>query len=146
MICVALGCIACLFLLFFFGPGGRMDYRDLLAYRFRLEANIDDLKETNRKLMDELEALGSDPERIALQARELGYFREGEKVVRIEGAQAEKNRYTVGTILNRAAGPVRTDWPFKVLGLGLPVALFLVSIALRRRVSRENGNRGSRPF
>ncbi len=146
MLCVALGCIACLFLLFFFGTGGRMDYRNLLAYRFRLEANIDDLQETNGKLLDELEALGSDPERIVLQARELGYFQEGEKVIRIEGSTAGKNRYTVGTILSRAADTARMNWPFKVLGLGLPVALFSVSIALRRRVNREDGNRGSKRF
>ena len=70
-------------LFFFFGSGGLLDYRRLVTYRETVEENIDDLGRINSDLLSEVQALGSDPERLTLQARELGYFREGERIIRI---------------------------------------------------------------
>jgi len=128
-------------LCYFFGSGGLLDYRRLLTYRASLQDNIDDLERINRELLTEVQALGSDPERLTLQARELGYFQEGERVIRISADTARKSTYTVGKVLRRKAKQPRADWPFRATGLGLPVLLALVSVSVRRRKNRETGNR-----
>jgi cell division protein FtsB len=128
-------------LFYFFGSGGLLDYRRLSAYRESLQDNIEDLEHINSELLSEVQALGSDAERLTLQARELGYFREGERVIRISDDSRRKRTYTVGKILRRKAKQPRADWPFRAIGVGLPVLLVLVSVSVRRRKNRENGNR-----
>jgi cell division protein FtsB len=128
-------------LFLFFGSGGLLDYRRLLGYRAAVEQNISDLKEINGELLSEVWALGSDPERLTLQARELGYFREGEKVIRIAGFERGRKYYTVGRILRRKPRQPQSDWVFKAIGLGLPIGLAAVSMWVRRRRNREAGNR-----
>ena len=128
-------------LLLFFGSGGLLDYHRLLGYRGTVQKNIDELEQINSELLAEVQALGSDPERLTLQARELGYFREGEKVIRISGYERGRNYYTVGTILRRKPKPPRADWPFRAVGVALPFLLALVSGAVRRRRNRETGDR-----
>jgi len=128
-----------LFLLF--GSGGVADYRRLLGYRAAVQENIDELERINRDLLAEVRALGSDAERLRLQARELGYFREGERVIRISGRERGKNYYTVGTILRRKPKPPRADWPFRAVGLALPFLLAVVGATIRRRKNRETGHR-----
>jgi cell division protein FtsB len=125
----------------FFGSGGMLDYRRLSAYRGSLQENIDDLELINGELHSEVQALGSDAERLTLQARELGYFREGEKVVRFSNSGKNKTTYTVGKVLHRKATKPKADWPFRAVGLGLPVVLIVVSVSMRRGKKRENGNR-----
>ena len=138
---IALSFVVTSLLSFFSGSGGLLDYANLRAFQAGLKENIADLEGTNEDLLKEVQALGSDPERLTLQARELGYFREGEKVIRIEGYKAGKNYYTVGKILRRKPNQPRKDWPFKALGLGLPILLSFISFSLRRRKNREAGNR-----
>lgn len=128
-------------LYYFFGSGGALDFRRLAAYRGALEDNIDDLERTNGQLLSEVQALGSDAERLTLQARELGYFREGERVIRISDSSRPKSTYTVGKVLRRKLKKPRADWPFRAIGLGLPVLLVLVSVSVRRRKNHESANR-----
>ena len=128
-------------LYFFFGSGGLLDYRRLAVYRGSLQDNITDLEGINSELLSEVQALGSDSERLTLQARELGYFREGQRVIRISDEASRKNTYTVGKVLHRKAKQPRADWPFRATGLGLPILLALVSVSVRRRKNRETGNR-----
>jgi len=125
----------------FFGSGGMLDYRRLSAYRGSLQENITDLERINGELLSEVRALGSDAERLTLQARELGYFREGEKVIRFSNSSGSKTAYTVGKVLRRKANKPQADWPFRAVGMGLPVVLILVSVSVRRGKKRETGNR-----
>ena len=141
VIYIAFSFVVTSLLFFFFGSGGLLDYHNLLVYRAGLQENIAGLEGTNDNLIEEVQALGSDPERIALQARELGYFREGEKVIRIEGYKAGKGYYTVGKMLMRKPKQPRMDWPFKALGVGLPILLSFVSFSVRRHKNHEAGNR-----
>ena len=128
-------------LYYFFGGGGLQEYRRLLNYRTTLQDNINDLERINGELLTEVQALGSDPERLTLQARELGYFREGERVIRISDNTGRRSAYTVGKVLRRKVKQPRADWPFRATGLGLPVLLVVVSVSVRRRKNRETGNR-----
>jgi len=128
-------------LYFLFGRGGLLEYRRLATYSGSLQDNIDDLERINSELLSEVRALGSDAERLTLQARELGYFREGERVIRISDDSRRHSTYTVGRVLRRKTKQLRADWPFRATGLGLPVLLVLVSVSVRRRKNRETGNR-----
>jgi len=129
---IALSFVVTAVLLLFAGNGGMLDYRTLRDYSTALQANIEELKSANEDLLQEVDVLGSDPKRIMLQARELGYFQDGERVIRIEGFNAGKNYYTVGKLLKRSPEQSRRDWPFKAVGVGLPLVLFFVSLSVRR--------------
>jgi cell division protein FtsB len=136
-----LGFLVAASLRLFLGSGGFLEYRRLLNYRESLAKNIEELEQMNEELLWEVEALGSDPERLTLQARELGYFREGERVIRVSEDSPGKRTYTVGRILRRRRNQPRADWPFRATGLALPLLLALVSVTIRRRRNRETGNR-----
>jgi cell division protein FtsB len=127
-----IGFVVAALLLFFFGRGGVLDYRGLLAYRSAVADNVADLERINSELQSQVQALGSDSERLILQARELGYFREGERVIRTDARARSGTSYTVGRVLHRGAKPARADWPYRTVGLALPLLLVLLSAVLRR--------------
>lgn len=108
--------------LLLWGGGGLADYRRVEAVRAQLEANIEELKTINSGLRGEVEALGSDPERIVLAARRLGYFRAGDQVVRFEGSEPRRSLYVLGTLVSVRLPAERPDWIWKLLGLLLPLA------------------------
>jgi cell division protein FtsB len=138
---IILGFVVAAALYYFFGGGGLQEYGRLLSYRAMLQDNINELERINGELLTEVQALGSDPQRLTLQARELGYFREGERVIRISAETDRRSAYTVGKVLRRKPKQPRADWPFRATGLGLPVLLALASVSVRRRKKRESGIR-----
>jgi hypothetical protein len=127
--------------LFFFGNGGLVDYRSLESYQRQLEGNLHELQEINAELMEEQRALGTDPERVALQARELGYFREGEQVIRLEGQSPPRRYFAVGMIIRARSERERSDWIAKMLGLVFPLVLFVAALARDRRRNRAPARR-----
>jgi cell division protein FtsB len=141
VIYVIVSFLAAAALTLFLGGGGMREYRRLLGYRASLQENIEDLQRINGQLLSEVQALGSDPERLTLQARQLGYFRDGERVIRFAGDTDRRSAYTVGRVLRRKAEKPRSEWPFRITALGLPVLLILVRVSVRRHSNRESGNR-----
>ncbi len=133
---IAAGFITSSLLTFLFGSGGVMEHLRLQRYRASLQGNLDDLQEIHSRLLQELHALGTDPQRIALQARELGYFRPGEQVVRVEDSAPRESYYTVGRIVRQSAPENRWDGVFRIAGLALPAVLYLLSFLIRRRRAR----------
>jgi len=126
--------------LFLWGGGGLTDYRQAEAGRAALEKNIEELKKINSELRSEVESLGSDPERVALEARRLGYFREGERVVRFQGEPPQQSYHTLGSLIRVSAPRTRQDWIWKASGLLVPL-LAWVAVQLRRRSVRHEGRR-----
>jgi len=123
--------------LFLWGGGGLADYRRVAAGRAELAANIEELKRINSGLRREVESLGSDPERVALEARRLGYFREGERVVRFQGEGPQPGSYTLVGALVRVKTPrERRDWVWKLAGSVFPLAAY-AAWGIRRRVRHE---------
>ena len=104
--------------LFLWGNGGLSDYRKVEAGRAQLAANIEELKRINSGLRREVESLGSDPERVALEARRLGYFREDQHVVRFRGRTPPPGSYTLGALVRVRAPRERRDWPLKRAPVG----------------------------
>jgi hypothetical protein len=74
------------------GKAGINAYRGLEREQARLSANLDELRNINRGLQSEVEALRSDPDTIAVYARELGYGQTDERFVRIVGLPASASR------------------------------------------------------
>ena len=132
--------------LFLWGNGGLGDYRKVEAGRVQLAANIEELKQINSGLRREVESLGSDPERVALEARRLGYFREGQRVVRFQGVAPRPSSYTLGALVRVQVPRERRDWLWKLAGTALPLAAY-AAWALRRRLKHTAaavlGGRGS---
>lgn len=130
---LALGFVLRSLYLFVFGGGGLVDHHALRSQKQQLANNIENLRAINAVLMDEQQALASDPERVALQARELGYFREGERVLRLEGTAVSRVSFTVGRLVRVTPEKERRDWIAKLLGLAVPPGLYVVSSVRERR-------------
>ncbi len=118
--------------LFLWGNGGLADYRKVQAGRAQLAANIEELKRINTGLRREVESLGSDPERVALEARRLGYFREGQRVVRFQGEAARPSSFILGALVRVEVPRERRDWIWKLVGVLLPLAAYAVWALARR--------------
>jgi cell division protein FtsB len=119
-------------LIWIFGDSGLQAAARLERYRASLEANVESLRARNSALEADLERLRGDPEANALLARELGMYREGDRVIRIEGYTARREPYAVGTLLRqRRQAPAKNSW-FKLSGIAVSAALFLTAM-LRRR-------------
>jgi cell division protein FtsB len=129
--------------LFLWGSGGLGDYRKVEAGRGQLAANIEELKRINSGLRREVESLGSDPQRVALEARRLGYFREGERVVRFQGEAPQPSSFTLGSLVRVQLPRGRRDWIWKVAGVVLPLVAYAfwasTGRALRRRLGHTAG-------
>jgi cell division protein FtsB len=126
--------------LFLWGSGGLSDYRKVEAGRAQLAANLDELRRINAGLRREVESLGSDPERVALEARRLGYFREGQRMVRFQGEAARPSSFTLGALVRVEVPRERRDWPWKLAGLLLPPAAY-ACWALARRLRNDHRRR-----
>ena len=127
--------------LFLWGNGGLSDYRKVEAGRAQLAANIEELERINSGLRREVESLGSDPERVALEARRLGYFREDQRVVRFQGRTPPPGFYTLGALVRVRAPRERRDWPLKLAGILLPLAAYAVLAITRKRQLNEDRRR-----
>ncbi len=123
-------------LLLVWGESGVRAYRQLQEYNLRLQNNIAGLERTNSDLLIELDALRHDPEAIALKARELGFMKEDEQLIRIDGYESAPTHYTVGRILRRNRSPGKRDNLIKLFALVAPILLYLISLIGRRGSGR----------
>lgn len=89
----------------FFGEYGVLEKQKLAAYETLLKENIAGLYRTGADLEEHSVALRTDSDMVALLARELGYRRADEVLVRIDGYNNPPDRYTVGKTINRAGTP-----------------------------------------
>jgi cell division protein FtsB len=135
---LASGFIVRSLVLIVWGSGGLSDYAQVVRYRRFLEANLEDLKRINSDLRRDLDALNSDPQRVALAARELGYLRQGERVFRFAGSTTASTSYTLGNLVRSSFPPERPDWVWKLAGLVVPLALYLAALLFRRRSRHES--------
>ncbi|HOV62566.1 MAG TPA: septum formation initiator family protein [Spirochaetia bacterium] len=87
------------------GPGGYIDYRTLREYHTALSENITELNAIHGELNQELEELKSDADRIALEARALGYFRANEGIIRVPGYTAAEKSYSMGSLITHYETP-----------------------------------------
>jgi hypothetical protein len=123
-------------LVYLFGDSGVSAFNRLTGYRTRLERNVKDLEDLNRSLQAELASIRDNPRRTEVLARDLGLYRPGDLVLRIEGAQVEAEPYEVGSLLRRKA-PRNDRGPWlKTAGLGVAVFAALAVFLFGRRSRR----------
>ncbi len=128
-----LGCL----LLFFFSGTGLRSYRALTAYRDLLQSNLRELEELHETLAGELDALRTEPERIVLEAREIGYFREQDRVIRLDGREPGRFYQQVGRQVLRQVDIAPRDAPaLRILCMALPFGIYTGLCFLSRRGRR----------
>lgn len=125
--------ITYLVLTLFLGPVGYFSFHDLRGYQEVLQENLDDLNALNKSLQAEVEALTSDPETIRLYSRELGFYREGEQVIRFRGKEPEKRVNSPGRIIFRDTAQHTSEALFRAVALSLGLLYFIVSSLNRKK-------------
>ena len=136
---------------FLFGASGLLNYQRLQAYERHVATGISALEERHADLERLANLLRTEPELLRLLARDSGYYRADELVIRIgpqpPAAAAAVSPYApdfsdVGPLMQPTL-PVPRD-PFNVLALGLFLGLGLftgltVKRVLRRRAEQADG-------
>jgi hypothetical protein len=123
-------------LVYLFGDSGVSAFGRLADHRDRLERNVKDLEGLNRSLQAELASLRSDPGRTEVLARDLGLYRPGDRVLRVEGAPATVEPYEVGSLLRlKALRRDRGPW-LKTAGIALAALAAFLSFLVARRGRR----------
>jgi len=123
------------------GPVGISAYRRLETRKAAMEANLGELERIRGKLNAEIGSLKSDPDRAALEARSLGYLREGETAL-ILGEKAERSApIDAGLVLPFAEPASLDDSVLKEIALGASLALLAFLQAPRPATGRAESRR-----
>jgi hypothetical protein len=106
-----------------------------------MEANLGELERIRSRLNAEIYALKNDPDRAALEARSLGYLREGETAL-ILGEKAEHRApIDSGTVLPYAEPLCLDDSALKEIALGASLALLALLQTPRPATGRAESRR-----
>ncbi len=126
-----LGVSTYLLLELLFGSYGVVAYRVVTDYVQEAEAQLVELRETHDELERLARRLSSDRETVRLEARDVGYIREDEVVVRVEGHQPRpRHRYYPGAI-PVAPPPLQDNRPlFRAIALVVSLVALLVKTLL----------------
>lgn len=73
---------------YFYGEKGFTRYTELERYRDRLAHNVEELEQYHLELKTSAQLLTDSRDAVALAARQLGYFQEGEKRILLTGGKA----------------------------------------------------------
>lgn len=130
---LATGFLIASLLIWLFGDFGLRATARLERYRGDLEANVVSLRERNAALEADRERLRESAETNELAAREIGLYRPGDRVIRIDGLSARRGAYEVGTLLRMKRPSGARNPFFKLAGIGVSAALIVLALALRRR-------------
>jgi cell division protein FtsB len=107
------------------GPKGYLQYQHLLAYKVKLEANVNQLEDYHSDLALHAKSLASDRKAVMLAARELGYYQADEGRIVLENGYkpTSSGSFAVGAFIK----PYESEKsPIFVLKL---VAIFMGAIA-----------------
>jgi len=119
----------------FYGAASISVYRELTAGRDVQLENIQKLESINSELKHSLENLLYDRETLAVQARQLGYGYEGDRVVRVVDHHEKKNiniDITAGDIISASEPVFLPDWIIKICALFTGVLVFAVLLTFDR--------------
>lgn len=131
------GFIVASVLIYFFGDSGLVAYRRLDDYRQNLAANVEKLQARNSRLNEELSSLRDDAERSLVMAREIGLYRAGDEVVKLEGYDHPSGSYEVGDMLKLRKNKTSRNTAFKATGLGVSALLAAFAMLAGRASGRK---------
>ncbi|OHE66358.1 MAG: hypothetical protein A2413_20935 [Treponema sp. RIFOXYC1_FULL_61_9] len=125
------------------GSTGLLAYGKLYAEKVRLAENMENLRLINDELEGSLTALRSDSDTIAVYARELGYARKDESLVRISGLPAASRRVAAAGNLLAVKKPVAVDdTTLRIASLSAGALALLFIILAGRNGKRPRGFHG----
>ncbi len=133
------------------GPGGLLAAQSISSTIDAMRSNIADLSEVNAELSADIASLQSDPDRIRLEARPLGWLAKGETEIVILG-RPEKidRRLSAGKILPVGGAVGISDAAIKTASLSLAFFGFILGLLrspsekkARKRSRRAKGGPGS---
>ena len=141
--CTVAGLVVATLLSFLFGASGLLNYRRLQEYERRVATGITALEQRHADLERLANLLRTEPELLRLLARDSGYYRADELVIRVGpqtpavgAVSAYAPDYSDVGPLIQAKLPVPRD-PFNVLALGLFLGLGLFTGLTVKRVLRS---------
>jgi len=111
------GFIVASVLIYFFGDSGLVAYWHLEDYHQQLAANVDKLQARETILASELANLRDDPERSLVMARDIGLYRGGDEVVKLEGLARPAVSNEVGDLLKLRRSKSSRNIIFKATGI-----------------------------
>lgn len=121
------------------GNNGYFAGKHLREQKMLLAAQNLKIQNLNDALELECAALEKDPEIIAAYARKLGFVRENEKLVKINGLKpVEENLYDTGTIVRYVEPYSVPEWFCKVCGLIVTFAVWLMIFVNSKKVKKIN--------
>jgi len=106
-----------------------------------MAANLADLERIRGRLNAEVEALKRDPDRAALEARSLGYLREGETALILGEREERSEPIDSGSVLPYAEPPALGDSTLKEIATGVAMAMLALLCAPRRATGRAESRR-----
>lgn len=124
-----------------FGESGLLAYGKLEERRTAMEANLLSLEKRHDALASQLEALKSDPERAAMEARSLGYLRRGEREILFAPWHEKPMDLDPGSVLPYAENAGLPDASLKEICFGVFLAVLALWYAPKKRLERV-GRRG----
>lgn len=112
-------------------------------HREALQRNVETLKEINRHLQAEFDALSTSPDLIRLYARDLGLYAPGEWVIRLQGTGEQPRFYEAGAVVTWSDPPPAPRLAFFLAGLAVGGLLY-VRLRFRERSRSDEPARGDR--
>jgi hypothetical protein len=106
-----------------------------------METNLAELEVVRGRLEAEVDSLKSDPDRAALEARSLGYLREGETALILGEKKEHARPIEPGTVLPCAEPATLGDSALKEIALGSSLALLAFLCAPRPATGRVESRR-----
>lgn len=84
---------------FVLGNSGIAAMNELEKMKNELQLNIEIIEDNYETLSKELSGLRNSAERISIEARRIGYYRDNEGVIIIDGYEGRKKFYTLGKLV-----------------------------------------------
>lgn len=117
------------------GTAGIRQTSMLKAYKNKLLQNTMELGEISNQLDIQYYRLRSDEELIALKARELGFFREGEGEIVFKGYQKSNISFSVGSYYKNFNTKVTNNNHIRLFSAIIGILSFLLMTFLRRNAN-----------
>ncbi len=121
------------------GPMGLRAYSELEARAGYMRENLSSLESTNNSARARMESMQSDPEVLTLEARSLGYVREGEVVVRLGFPEGPVFTRDPGTLIPFLVPQGIPDSKLKTIAIVSALFAFFSSLLVRRVRVTEAG-------
>jgi cell division protein FtsB len=84
---------------FVLGNSGVAAMNELEQMKHELQLNIEIIEDNYETLSKELSGLRNSAERISIEARRIGYYRDNEGIIIIDGYEGRKKFYTLGKLV-----------------------------------------------